>query len=202
MEDDSSVESSWAMEWTGYASSQEALQAGAIRLTDLTRSRRGAKLDARLTPAGGQRAQPRYLVVVARAATELYASLKRGHSRTATASRSSEIAASASAANATMLWGSIAAEATAALGSMSTGTSGGVNGRGCLALAFLRHFRRTSRERLDLSNLLIGAVRDGSDRPWSAIHSVPARDQYVLPAGSPRIDRRRATIRSAPPRSQ
>ena len=47
-----------------------------------------------------------------------------------------------------MLWGSIAAEATAALGSMSTGTSGGVNGRGCLALAFLRHFRRTSRERL------------------------------------------------------
>jgi len=31
-----------------------------------------------------------------------------------------------------MLWGSIAAEATAALGSMSTGTSGGVNGRGCL----------------------------------------------------------------------
>ena len=77
MEDDTSVESSWAMEWIGYASSQEALQAGAIRLTDLTRSRRGAKLDARLTPAGGQRAQPRYLVVVARAATELYASLKR-----------------------------------------------------------------------------------------------------------------------------
>jgi len=59
MEDDSSVESSWAMEWTGYASSQEALQAGAIRLTDLTRSSRGAKLHARLTPAGGQRTQPR-----------------------------------------------------------------------------------------------------------------------------------------------
>src|SRR5207247_1717084 len=57
-----------------------------------------------------------------------------------------------------MLWGSIAAEATAALGSMSTGTSGGVNGRVCLALAFLRHFRRSSRERLDLSNLLIGAT--------------------------------------------
>src|SRR5213080_895918 len=50
---------------------------GRSQLTDLTRSRRGAKLDARLTPAGGQRAQPRYLVVVARAATELYASLKR-----------------------------------------------------------------------------------------------------------------------------
>ena len=77
MEDDSSVESSWAMEWTGYPSSQEALQAGAIRLTDLTRSSRGAKLHARLTPAGGQRTQPRYLVVVARVATELYASLKR-----------------------------------------------------------------------------------------------------------------------------
>ncbi len=77
MEDDALVESSWATEWTGYASSREALQAGAIRLTDLTRSRRGAKLHARLTPAGGQRAQPRYLVVVARAATELYASLKR-----------------------------------------------------------------------------------------------------------------------------
>src|SRR5437899_2757314 len=47
-----------------------------------------------------------------------------------------------------MLWGSIAAEATAALGAMSTGTSGGVNGRGCLALALLRHHRRTSPERL------------------------------------------------------
>src|SRR5437870_35644 len=148
MEDDTSVESSWAMEWTGYASSQEALQAGAIRLTDLTRSRRGAKLDARLTPAGGQRAQPRYLVVVARAATELYASLKRAHSRTATASRSSEIAASASAANATMLWGSIAAEATAALGHTSKGKSGGVNGRGYPSLAFRRHQRRASHEPL------------------------------------------------------
>jgi hypothetical protein len=77
VEDDALVESSWATEWTGYASSREALEAGAIRLTDLTRSRRGAKLDARFTPAGDQRTQPRYLVVVARAATELYASLKR-----------------------------------------------------------------------------------------------------------------------------
>src|SRR5437667_4447526 len=77
VEDDARVESSWATEWTGYASSREALQAGAIRLTDLTRSILGAKLHARFTPAGGQRTQPRYLVVVARAATELYASLKR-----------------------------------------------------------------------------------------------------------------------------
>src|SRR5881296_2882946 len=77
VEDDATVESSWATEWTGYASSREALQAGAIRLSDLTRSSRSAKLDARFTPVGDQRTQPRYLVVVARAATELYASLKR-----------------------------------------------------------------------------------------------------------------------------
>src|SRR5712692_12053647 len=47
-----------------------------------------------------------------------------------------------------MLWGSIAAEATAALGHMPKGKSGGVNGRGCPALAFLRHHRRAGRERL------------------------------------------------------
>src|SRR3989442_1648112 len=69
----------------------------------------------------------------------------------ATEWRSSEPAPSARPPNETMLGGWIAAEATAALGSMSTGTSGGVNGRGCLALAFLRHDRRPSRERPDLS---------------------------------------------------
>ena len=77
VEDDALVESSWATEWTGYVSSREALRAGIMRLTDLTRSSRGAPLLARLTPAGGQRNQTRYLVVVARAATELYTSLTR-----------------------------------------------------------------------------------------------------------------------------
>ena len=71
------VESSWATEWTGYTSSREALQAGVIRLTNLTRGSRRAPLHARLTPADSQRTQTRYLVVVARAATELYASLRR-----------------------------------------------------------------------------------------------------------------------------
>src|SRR6266700_2607417 len=147
MEDDTPVESSWAMEWTGYPSSQEALQAGAIRLTDLTRSRRGAKLDARLTPAGGQRAQPRYLVVVARAATELYTSL----TRTFADSDSIEVIRDrrfSERRQATILWGSIAAEATAALGYTPKGKSDGVNGRGCSSLAFLRHYRRTNPERL------------------------------------------------------
>ena len=77
VEDDALVESSWATEWTGYASSREALRAGIMRLTNLTRSSRGAPLHARLTPVGGQRNQTRYLVVVARAATELYTSLTR-----------------------------------------------------------------------------------------------------------------------------
>ena len=78
VEDGALVESSWATEWTGYASSREASEAGVMRLTDLTRSSRGAPRHARLTPAAGdQRNQPRYLVVVARAATELYTSLKR-----------------------------------------------------------------------------------------------------------------------------
>jgi len=76
-EHDALVESSWATEWTGYASAREALQAGVIRLTNLTHGSRRAPLHARLTPAGSQRSQTRYLVVVARAATELYASLKR-----------------------------------------------------------------------------------------------------------------------------
>ena len=43
-EDGELVESSWATEWTGYASSQEALRAGTLRLTDLARSSRGAPL--------------------------------------------------------------------------------------------------------------------------------------------------------------
>src|SRR5207244_7733804 len=77
VEDHARVESSWATEWTGYASSRQALRAGTLRLTDLTRSSRGAPLHARRTPAAGQRNQTRYLVVVARAATELYTSLKR-----------------------------------------------------------------------------------------------------------------------------
>jgi hypothetical protein len=45
-----------------------------------------------------------------------------------------------------MLWGSIAAEATAALGHTSKGKSGGANGRGYPSLAFRRHHQRTSRE--------------------------------------------------------
>jgi len=77
VEYDALVESSWATEWTGYASSREAFRAGIMRLTDLTRHSLGAPLHARLTSAGGERTQPRYLVVVARAATELYTSLKR-----------------------------------------------------------------------------------------------------------------------------
>src|SRR2546428_11182508 len=77
VEDGDLVESSWATEWIGYASSWEALRAGTMRLTDLARSSRGAPLHARRTPAAGQRNQTRYLVVVARAATELYTSLKR-----------------------------------------------------------------------------------------------------------------------------
>ena len=59
-EDGELVESSWATEWTGYASSQEALRAGTLRLTDLTRSSRGAPLHARRTPAASQRNQTRY----------------------------------------------------------------------------------------------------------------------------------------------
>src|SRR5207245_2808674 len=43
-----------------------------------------------------------------------------------------------------MLRGSIAAEATAALGHTSKGKSGGVNGRGYPSLAFRRHQRRAS----------------------------------------------------------
>ena len=37
------VESSWASNWTGYTSSPEALRAGIVRLTDLTRGGRGAQ---------------------------------------------------------------------------------------------------------------------------------------------------------------
>ena len=44
------VESSWATEWMGYESSREALRAGIMRLTDLTRGSRGALLQGRLTP--------------------------------------------------------------------------------------------------------------------------------------------------------
>lgn len=69
------VESSWAMEWTGYVSSREALRAGLMRLTDLTRDSRGALLDSRL--AQSPMKKPRHLMVVARDAAELYASLKK-----------------------------------------------------------------------------------------------------------------------------
>src|SRR5207247_1598384 len=147
VEDDALVESSWATEWTGYASSREALRAGIMRLTNLTRSSRGAPLHARLTPVGGQRNQTRYLVVVARAATELYTSL----TRTFADSDSIEVIRDrrfSERRQATILWGSIAAEATAALGYTPKGKSDGVNGRGCSSLAFLRHYRRTSPERL------------------------------------------------------
>jgi len=68
------VESSWAMEWTGYGSSREALRAGLMRLTDLTRDARRAVLDRRTESSP---AKPRHLMVVARDAAELYASLKR-----------------------------------------------------------------------------------------------------------------------------
>ena len=37
------VESSWATNWIGYKSSPEALGAGIMRLTDLTRGGRGAQ---------------------------------------------------------------------------------------------------------------------------------------------------------------
>lgn len=69
------VESSWAMEWTGYPSSREALRAGLVRLTDLTRDSRGALVDRRLSPSPVKK--PRHLMVVARDAAELYASLKK-----------------------------------------------------------------------------------------------------------------------------
>jgi hypothetical protein len=68
------VESSWAMEWTGYGSSREALRAGLLRLTDLTRGARGAVLDRRREPSP---AKSRHLMVIARDAAELYASLKK-----------------------------------------------------------------------------------------------------------------------------
>jgi len=54
VEDNAIVESSWATEWTGYASSREALQAGAMRLSDLMQSSHGAKLHARFTPGRGR----------------------------------------------------------------------------------------------------------------------------------------------------
>src|SRR5437870_13732932 len=47
-----------------------------------------------------------------------------------------------------MQCGSIAAEATAALGHTSKGKSGGVNGRGCLSRTCRRHQRRAGREAL------------------------------------------------------
>ena len=64
------------------------------------------------------------------------------------ASRSSGTAVSASAGDATMRCGSIAAEATAALGHTSKGKSGGVNGRGCRSRTCRRHQRRAGREAL------------------------------------------------------
>ena len=77
VEDGVLVESSWATEWTGYASSREAWRAGITRLTNLTRSSRGTLLHARRMTGGAQRNQTGYLMVVARSATELYTSLKK-----------------------------------------------------------------------------------------------------------------------------
>lgn len=68
------IESSWATEWTGYGSSPEAWRAGILRLTDLTRPSRGARLRSRRLPAGGPGNTT--VVVVARDAGELYTSLK------------------------------------------------------------------------------------------------------------------------------
>lgn len=73
--DGSVVESSWATEWTGYVSSREALRAGLLRLTDLTRGRRRAPLDH--PPVENQPKPPRHFMVVARDAAELYTSLKK-----------------------------------------------------------------------------------------------------------------------------
>jgi hypothetical protein len=53
-EDGALVESSWATEWTGYESSQEARRAGMLRLTELTRRSRGALLHGRRAPTAGQ----------------------------------------------------------------------------------------------------------------------------------------------------
>jgi hypothetical protein len=53
-EDGTLVESSWATEWTGYASSQEAWQAGILRLAELTRPSRGALVPGRRASATGQ----------------------------------------------------------------------------------------------------------------------------------------------------
>jgi hypothetical protein len=67
------IESSWATEWTGYGSSPEAWRAGILRLTELTRPSRRARLRGRRPPAGGPE---NTTVVVARDAGELYTSLK------------------------------------------------------------------------------------------------------------------------------
>jgi hypothetical protein len=48
------VESSWATDWTGYESSQEARGAGILRLTELSRCSRGALLHGRPAPIAGQ----------------------------------------------------------------------------------------------------------------------------------------------------
>jgi len=53
-EDGTLVESSWATEWTGYESSQEAWRAGILRLTELTRRSRGALLQGRRAPTADQ----------------------------------------------------------------------------------------------------------------------------------------------------
>lgn len=47
------IESSWATDWTAYGSSREAMRAGVMRLTDLTRRGRGALLQGRPAPAVG-----------------------------------------------------------------------------------------------------------------------------------------------------
>lgn len=48
------IESSWASEWTGYESSREALRAGTMRLTELTRLSRGAVLPGRRPSSADQ----------------------------------------------------------------------------------------------------------------------------------------------------
>lgn len=53
-EDGALVESSWASQWTAYASSQDALWAGLLRLAELSRHSRGARLHGRRAPTLGE----------------------------------------------------------------------------------------------------------------------------------------------------
>src|SRR2546430_16481776 len=86
-----------------------------------------------------------------------------------------------------MLWGSIAAEATAALGHTSKGKSGGVNGRGYPSLAFRRHQWRARHEPLvqhqQRGKRALGYGRDTADRPRPRPHvaDVVAEQQRLQP---------------------